>query len=72
MTELSKQYENKMKQLAGIVEQLEQGEMSLEENLKNFEKGMELYSELKKILEEKEGKVQRIIQESGEIADFEI
>ena len=55
MASNSESYEMKMEKLAQIVKKLEHGELSLEENLKSYEEGMNLYKELKIILEEKEG-----------------
>ena len=50
MASNSESYEMKMEKLAQIVKKLEHGELSLEENLKSYEEGMNLYKELKIIL----------------------
>ena len=71
MASNSESYEMKMEKLAQIVKKLEHGELSLEENLKSYEEGMNLYKELKIILEEKEGVIRKLLFDSGETEVFE-
>ena len=56
-------FEESLKKLETIVEQLEKGDMSLEESLKLFEEGVGLSAACKKELEEAEGKVEMLIKQ---------
>lgn len=56
-------FEDSLKNLEGIVEKLEKGDLSLEESLKLFEEGVGLSSVCKKELEEAEGKVQMLVKQ---------
>jgi exodeoxyribonuclease VII small subunit len=55
-------FEDSLKKLESIVEQLEKGDLSLEESLRLFEDGVGLSSLCKKELEEAEGKVEMLIK----------
>ena len=56
-------FEESLKKLEGIVDQLEKGDMSLEDSLKLFEEGVGLSAACKKELEAAEGKVQILIKQ---------
>ncbi len=60
------EFEKKIKELENIVEQLSGGELSLEESLKFFEKGIQLSQECSKQLNKTEEKVQQLINISPE------
>ncbi len=51
-------FEAQLKELETIVERLERGDVSLEESLKLFEKGVQLARSCQKTLQEAEQKVQ--------------
>ena len=55
------EFENKIKELENIVEKLSSGELSLEDSLKFFEKGIKISAECSKQLEKSEEKVQKLI-----------
>ena len=55
-------FEASLKRLETVVEQLEKGELSLEESLKLFEEGVSLSETCRKQLEAAEGKVQKLIK----------
>ena len=59
-------FEESLKQLEKIVEDLESGDMSLEESLKSFEKGIKLTRQCQEELSKAELKIQRLIEENGE------
>jgi exodeoxyribonuclease VII small subunit len=59
-----KKFEDAMKRLEEIVENLESGELSLEDSLKNFEEGMKLVKFSTGKLEEAEKKVTKLIIDS--------
>lgn len=56
-------FEESLKKLESIVEQMEKGELSLEQSLKLFEEGVALSAACKKELDEAEGKVQMLIKQ---------
>ena len=59
-----KKFEEAMERLDEIVENLESGDLSLEESLQIFEEGMNLVNFCSKKLEEAERKVTILIKES--------
>ena len=56
-------FEESLKKLETIVEQLEQGDLALEESLKLFEEGVSLSAACKTELDAAEGKVQILMKE---------
>ena len=56
-------FEESLKKLESIVEQLEKGDLPLEESLKLFEEGVGLSAVCKKELDEAEGKVQMLVKQ---------
>ncbi len=60
-------FENSLQQLEGLVEQLEQGDLPIEEALKAFEQGVKLTRECQSILQQAEQKVQLLTEQDGEI-----
>jgi exodeoxyribonuclease VII small subunit len=56
-------FEESLKKLETIVDQLEKGELSLEDSLKLFEEGVGLSAACKKELDDAEGKVQMLIKQ---------
>ena len=59
-------FEDSLKGLEEIVEQLEQGDISLEESLKSFEQGVNLTRVCQKALQEAEQKVQILLEKNGQ------
>ncbi|MDD5580158.1 MAG: exodeoxyribonuclease VII small subunit [Methylobacter sp.] len=58
-------FEDSLKELEQLVNQLEQGDISLEESLKSFERGVTLTRICQKALQEAEQKVQILIEKNG-------
>jgi exodeoxyribonuclease VII small subunit len=56
-------FEESLKKLETIVDQLEKGDQSLEESLKLFEEGVGLSAACKKELDSAEGKVQMLVKQ---------
>ena len=56
-------FEESLKKLETIVEQLEKGDLPLEQSLKLFEQGVDLSAVCKKELDETESKVQTLIKQ---------
>lgn len=56
-------FEESLKRLETVVDQLEKGELTLEESLKLFEEGVNLTANCKKELDAAEGKVQMLVKQ---------
>jgi exodeoxyribonuclease VII small subunit len=56
-------FEESLKKLESIVEQMEKGDLSLEDSLKLFEQGVGLSAVCKEQLDSAEGKVQQLIKQ---------
>ncbi len=56
-------FEESLRKLESIVEQLEKGDLSLEDSIKLFEEGVGLSAACKKELEEAEGKVLMLVKQ---------
>lgn len=61
----STNFETAIEELEALVEQMEQGDISLEESLKKFERGIELTRTCQKALQEAEQKVQMLVEKSN-------
>ncbi len=66
-------FESALKELEALVERMEEGEQPLEEALKDFERGVELFRICQGALKDAEQKVQILLEKSGqaELADFD-
>jgi exodeoxyribonuclease VII small subunit len=64
-------FEKSLNELEGLVDRMEQGDSSLEDSLKDFERGIELTRNCQTALEEAEQKVQILLQKNGKAVDFE-
>ena len=60
-------FEKALEQLEGLVEELESGDLSLENSLKSFEKGIKLARQCQEQLSKAELQVQKLIEENGEL-----
>ena len=58
-------FEEALKELESIVERMEQGDLSLEESLKCFERGVALTRTCQEALKTAEQRVQILMQEDG-------
>lgn len=58
-------FETTLKELNTLVEDMERGGLSLEESLKNFERGIQLTRTCQEVLKTAEQKVQLLIEENG-------
>ncbi len=59
-------FEDALKELEALVVRLEQGDLPLEESLKNFERGIELTRTCQQALQEAEQKVQTLVDKEGQ------
>lgn len=55
-----------MIELESLVERMEHGEQSLEDSLKDFERGIALTRSCQKSLQETEQKIQQLIEKNGQ------
>ena len=60
-------FEDCLQRLEKIVQELEKGEVSLEQSLTLFEEGMQLSATCRKELEEAEGKVEVLLKKNGKL-----
>lgn len=60
-------FEECLQRLEIIVQQLERGDLPLEEGLKLFEEGVGLSNSCRKELEEAEGKVEILLKQNGKL-----
>jgi len=60
-------FEECLQRLEKIVDELEKGNVPLEQALKLFEEGMQLSSSCRKELEEAEGKVEILLKQNGKL-----
>lgn len=60
-------FEESLERLEKIVDDLEKGNVPLEQALKLFEEGMRLSSSCRKELEEAEGKVEILLKQNGKL-----
>jgi len=66
-------FEQSLKELETLVEKMEQGDLSLEDALKHFERGVELTRACQQALKEAEQKVEILLKKNGqeEITPFD-
>ncbi len=61
-------FEQSLKALEALVERMEQGDMSLEESLESFARGIELTRECQQRLSAAEQQVKQLVEQQGQIA----
>lgn len=59
-------FETALAELEALVEKMEQGEFSLDESLKQFERGVQLTRSCQQSLKEAEQKVQVLLEKDGQ------
>jgi exodeoxyribonuclease VII small subunit len=69
----NKNFEDSLLELEDIVEKLENGQISLQESMEMFERGIELAGICNSILQESEQRIEQLIERNEEIetCDFE-
>ena len=68
----SLKFEDKVKELEEIVNELESGEIDLDSSIEKYTKAMKLVKECDSKLKNIEEQVNKILKENGEIEDFSI
>ncbi len=64
-------FEAGMSELEALTARLETGDMTLDETMKTYEKGVTLAAQLKRQLEESRKRIEQIDPETAEITPFE-
>jgi exodeoxyribonuclease VII small subunit len=59
-------FEQSMKRLETIVEELEAGELSLEDSIARYEEGIQLSRRLTQVLDESEKRIERLVEKEGQ------
>ena len=67
MTAKKQTYEENIEQIDEILEKLENGELSLEDSINEYEKAIKLIKESEKLLEIGEGKVLKVLEKNGKL-----
>lgn len=62
-------FEDKMKELEQIAQELENGELTLDESMKKFEAGMKISKECTQILDDAEKKITILIEDNGKLEE---
>lgn len=65
-------FERSLAELEAIVEKLEQGDLSLDESLQQFERGVQLTRSCQQALKQAEQKVEILLRKSGAADSLEI
>lgn len=65
-------FEDKMKNLEEIIDELENGEIDLDESINKYTKAMKLINECDTELKKVEEQVSKLVTENGEEESFEI
>ena len=63
--------EQSMKRLETIVEELEAGELSLEDSIARYEEGIQLSRRLTQVLDESEKRIERLVERDGGVPTTE-
>lgn len=65
-------FEDKIKELETIINELENGEIDLEDSIEKYTKAMKLVKECDEQLKKIEDNVNKIVKENGKIDNFNI
>ncbi len=65
-------FEEKIKELENIINELENGEIDLEDSIEKYTKAMKLVKECDEQLGKIEEKVSKIVLENGKTEDFKV
>jgi exodeoxyribonuclease VII small subunit len=69
MAKKTPNFEKALTDLETLVEDMEQGNLSLEESLKRFEKGIALSSECQLALQNAELKIKELVEKNGKLIE---
>lgn len=66
---MEENFEQNMEELEKIVQELERGNLNLDESIKKFEQGMKISKKCNQFLEEAEKKITILIQDNDKIVE---
>ena len=66
---MSKSFEEQIEKLENIVNELEKGDLNLDESVAKFEEGIKISKECNEILETAEKKITILVNQDGEIKE---
>ena len=66
---MQRDYESSFRELEKIIKELESKDISLEDSIKKYEEGIELYKYLNNTLKAYEGKIKTIAEENSEFIE---
>ncbi len=72
MAKKTPNFEKALTDLETLVEDMEQGNLSLEDSLKRFEKGIALSSECQQALQNAELKIKELVEKNGKLLEQDI
>ena len=72
MAKKNPNFEKALNELESLVEDMEQGNLSLEESLKRFEKGIALSTECQQALQNAELKIKQLVEKNGKLLEQDI
>ncbi len=65
-------FEKALTELESLVDDMEQGKLSLEDSLKRFEKGIALSTECQQALQNAELKIKELVEQNGKLLEQDI
>ena len=72
MAKKTPNFEKALSELESLVEDMEQGNLSLEDSLKRFEKGIALSTECQQALQNAELKIKQLVEKNGKLLEQDI
>ena len=66
---MNKSFEEQMEKLEQIVEELEKGNLNLDDSVAKFEEGMKISKQCNEMLEKAEKKITILVNENGEMKE---
>jgi len=72
MVKKTPNFEKALAELETLVEDMEQGNLSLEESLKRFEKGIALSTECQQALQSAELKIKELVEKNGKLLEQDL
>jgi len=72
MAKKTPNFEKALTDLETLVEDMEQGNLSLEDSLKRFEKGIALSTECQQALQNAELKIKELVEKNGKLLEQDI
>lgn len=64
-------YEDALKELESILEQLDNGEFTLDESLEKYKRGIKLYKHCNKILSKAEGEIKMVLEDEESLGQLD-